>query len=60
MRHPAYTVIYSVAPINSALLTTILYTSVSTTLIYDDTEYSVRFMTLTIVFDYLNRVRTAQ
>jgi len=59
MRHPAYTVRYSVVPINAALLT-IIFTSVSTTLVYNDEEYSVRFVTLTTVFDYLNTVRTAQ
>ena len=59
MRHPAHTVRYSVVPMNSALLT-IIFTSVSTAIVYNDKEYSVRFVTLTIVFDCLNTVRTAQ
>jgi hypothetical protein len=37
---------YSVVPINSSLLTTTLYSSVITTLVYNDTKYSVAFMTL--------------
>ena len=53
MLHPAYTVRYSVLTTNSALLT-IIFNSVSTTLVYNDKEYSVRFVTLTIMFDYLN------
>jgi hypothetical protein len=40
MRHLAYTVRYSVVPINSSLLTMTLYSSVITTLIYNDTVCS--------------------
>jgi len=35
---------YSVARINSSLLTTTLYSSVITTLVYKDAKYSVLFM----------------
>ena len=45
MWHVAYSVRYSVVPINSSLLTIKLYSSVRTTLVYD-TKYSVPFMTL--------------
>jgi hypothetical protein len=34
-------------PINSSLVTITLYPSVITTLVYNDTNYSVPFMTLT-------------
>ena len=37
---------YYVAPINSALLTIILYSSVMTTLDHNDTKYSVPFMNI--------------
>jgi hypothetical protein len=46
MRHLVYSVRYSVVPINSSLLTTTLYSSVITTPVYNDTKYSVPFMTL--------------
>jgi hypothetical protein len=46
MRHLAYSVKYSVVPINSSPLTVTLYSSVITILIYNDTKYSVPFMTL--------------
>jgi hypothetical protein len=40
MRHLAYTVIHSVVPINISPLTIKLYSSVRTTLVYNDTKYS--------------------
>jgi hypothetical protein len=40
MRHLVYSVRYSVVPINSSLLTITLYSSVITTLVYNDTKYS--------------------
>jgi hypothetical protein len=43
-RHLVYSVRYSVVPINSALLTVTLYSSVITTLVYNDTKYSVPFV----------------
>jgi len=46
MRHPIYSVTYSVVPINSSLLTTTLYSLFRTTLIYNDTNVSVAFMVL--------------
>jgi hypothetical protein len=46
MRHLVYSVRYPVLPINSSLLTITLYYSVITTLVYNDTKYSVPFMTL--------------
>jgi hypothetical protein len=46
MRHLAYTVRYSVVQMNSSLLTITLYSLVITTLVYNDTNYSVPFMTL--------------
>jgi len=46
IRHLVCFVSYSVVPINPSLLTIILYTSVRTTPVYNDTEYSVPFMTL--------------
>jgi hypothetical protein len=46
MGHLVYSVRYSVAPINSSLLTITLHCSVITTPFYDDTKYSVPFMTL--------------
>jgi hypothetical protein len=36
----------SVVPVNSSLLTVTLYSSVRTTLVYNDTIYSVPFVTL--------------
>jgi hypothetical protein len=42
----AYSVRYSAVPINSSLLTITLYFSVITTLVYNDTKYSVPFMML--------------
>ena len=51
MRNLVYNVRYSVIPINCALLTVILYYSVRTTLVYNDTRYSVDFMTLLTEFD---------
>jgi hypothetical protein len=44
MRNLVYNVRYSAVPINSWLLTVTLYFSVITTLVYNDTKYSVRFM----------------
>jgi hypothetical protein len=44
MRHLVCSVRYSVAPVNSSLLTTALHSSV-TTLVYNDTKYSVPFVT---------------
>jgi hypothetical protein len=41
MRYLVYNVRYSVVPINSLLLTITLYPSVITTLVYNDTKYSV-------------------
>jgi hypothetical protein len=46
IRHFAYSLIYSVAQINSSLLTITLYSSVITTLVYNDTNYSIPFITL--------------
>ena len=46
MQHLAYNVRYSVMSINSSLLTTTLFSSVITTLVYNDTQYSAPFMTL--------------
>jgi hypothetical protein len=46
MRRLVYNVRYSAVAINSSLLTTTLYSSVITTLVYNDTEYSVPFITL--------------
>jgi hypothetical protein len=46
MQHLIHSVIYSVVPINSSLLTITLLCSVITTLIYNDDKYSVLFMTL--------------
>jgi hypothetical protein len=46
IRHFAYRVSYSVFHINSSLLTITLRFSVITTLVYNDTKYSDRFMTL--------------
>ena len=45
MRHLAYSVSYSVVPINSLQLTITLYSSVITTPVYE-IKYSVPFMTL--------------
>ena len=45
MRHLAYSVSYSVVPINSLQLTITLYSSVITTPVYE-MKYSVPFMTL--------------
>jgi hypothetical protein len=45
-RHFAYNIRYSVVPINFSLLSITLYPSVITTLVYNDTKYSVPFMTL--------------
>ena len=60
MRHPAYTVRYSVAPTNSALLAIILYTPVSTTLVYNDREFSPFHDINGCVRLFKYRVRTAQ
>jgi hypothetical protein len=38
-RHLVYNVRYSVVPINSSLLTITLYSSVITTLVYNNTKY---------------------
>jgi len=38
MRHLIYSVKYSVVPINSSPLTVLLYSSVITTLVYNDTR----------------------
>jgi hypothetical protein len=46
IRHLVCSVTQSVVPINSSLLTVTLYSSVITTLVYNDTKYSVPFMTL--------------
>jgi hypothetical protein len=46
IRHPAYSVKYSVVPIISPLLTITLFSSVITTLVYNETKYSVPLMTL--------------
>jgi hypothetical protein len=46
MRHFVYSVTYSVVPINSSLLTITLCSSVITTLVYNDTKYSIPLMTL--------------
>ena len=42
----AYNVRYIVVPTNSSLLALTLHSSVNTTLVYNDTNYSVPFMTL--------------
>jgi len=42
MRHLVYNVRYSVVPINSALLTATLFSSVRTTLLYSDTKFACR------------------
>ena len=39
MRHLVYNVRYSVAAVNSSLLTVTLYYMVTTTLVSDDTKY---------------------
>jgi hypothetical protein len=46
IRYLAYSVRYSVVAINSSLLAVTLYSSVITTLFYNDTKYSLYFMTL--------------
>jgi hypothetical protein len=46
MRYLVYSVRYFVVPINPSLLAIALYSSVITTLVYNDTKYSVPFMTL--------------
>jgi hypothetical protein len=46
MRHLAYSVTYSVVPINSSLLTITLFCLVITTLVYNGTKCSVPFMML--------------
>jgi hypothetical protein len=46
MRNLVYNVTHSVLPINSSPLTITLFFSVITTLVYNDTKYSVPFMTL--------------
>jgi hypothetical protein len=51
MRHLDYSLRYSVAQINSSLLTITIYSSVITTLAYNDTQCSVPFMTLLREFD---------
>ena len=43
MRHLVYNVIYSVVPINSSLLTITLDYLLRTTIVYNDTKYSVFF-----------------
>jgi hypothetical protein len=45
-RHLFYSVKYSVVPFNSSLVTITLQSSVKTTLVYNDTRYSVPFMML--------------
>jgi hypothetical protein len=45
-RHLACSVQHSVVPINSSLLTVTLYSSLITTLVYNDIKYSFPFMTL--------------
>jgi hypothetical protein len=40
MRYLAYNVRYSVIPVNSSLLTVTLYSSVITTVVYNDTIFS--------------------
>jgi hypothetical protein len=51
MRNLVYSVRYSVVPINSSLLTITLYSSVITTLVYNDTKYSVRFITFDCILE---------
>jgi hypothetical protein len=51
IRHLAYNVRYSVVPINSSLLTITLHYSVITTLVYNDTKYSVPFHDVITEFD---------
>jgi hypothetical protein len=46
MTHPVYNVRYSVVPINTSLLTVTLHSLVKTTLVNNDTKYSVPLMTL--------------
>jgi hypothetical protein len=46
MRYLVYNVRYYVVSINSSLLTTTLHYSLLKTLVYNDTKYSVPFMTL--------------
>jgi len=46
MRHLVYNVRYSVVSVNSSSLTTTYHSSVITTLVYNDTKYSVSFITL--------------
>jgi hypothetical protein len=45
-QHLTYRVRFPVVPINPSLLTITLYSSVITTLVYNDTKYSVPFVTL--------------
>ena len=46
IRHIVSFVSYSVVPINLSLLTITIYSSVRATIVYNDTQYSVSFMTL--------------
>ena len=52
MRHHFYSVTCSVAPINSSLLTITLHSSVTKTLVYNDTKYH-SFRKGTTDFDYI-------
>jgi hypothetical protein len=54
MRHLVYNVRYSAVPINSSLLTITLYSSVITTLVYNDTKYSSPFHDVISEFDLFN------
>jgi hypothetical protein len=45
MQHLVHNVTYPVVPINSSQFTITLYSSVETTLFYEDTKYSVHFTT---------------
>ena len=50
MWYPAYNVRYSLVPINSSLLTTTLYYSVTIRLLYKDTEFLMTSWTSTYIF----------
>jgi hypothetical protein len=46
MQHLVYAIRYSVVPIISSLLIVMIYSTVIATLVYNDTKYSVPFITL--------------
>jgi len=51
MLDPVYNVKYYVVPIKSSLLPINLHSSVTTTLVYNDTKYSVPLVTTTLVYN---------